>query len=147
MLLTDLPLPIDTLMRYGDFLSGLEVGILSHTPDGAVEYANESARGLLGCQGLAGLGLDSTWALFDAGGGHLALSELPAVKALCLGSMVTGSVLGCLIGGELHLLRMDAMPVKGRDGRIVRIVTAFRDVTPQAAARDTAAAGSDADQA
>lgn len=143
MLLTDLPLPIDTLMRYGDFLSGLEVGLLSHTPDGQVEYANETARSLLGFHSLATLGLDSSWALLDAGGEHLALSELPAVKALCLGTTVTGSVLGCLLGGELHLLRMDAMPVKGRDGRIMRIVTAFRDVSLQRSILDAAATESD----
>lgn len=141
MHLADLPYTIDALVRYGDFLSGLEVGILSHTLDGEIEYANDTARSLLGFHGLAGLGLDNTWALLDADGGHLALSELPAVKALCLGSAVTGGVVGCLLGGELHLLRMDALPVSGRDGRIARVVTAFRDVTPPAVLQDMPAAG------
>lgn len=139
MLLGDLPSTIDTVVRYGDFLSGLDVGILSHAPDGAIEYANDAARsrlgfhgpgGVEGIGGIGGLGLDNTWALLDADGGHLALSELPAVKVLCQGVAVTGGVLGCLVGGELHLLRMDAMPLCGRDGRIARVVTAFRDVTP-----------------
>lgn len=144
MLLADLPSATDTLMRYGDFLSGLEVGILSHAPDGAIEYANDTARSRLGFHGLAGLGLDNTWALLDADGGHLALSELPAVKALCLGRAVTGCVVGCLLGGELHLLRMDALPVSGRDGHIVRVVTAFRDVTPPATVQEVTAAADDA---
>ncbi|WP_018992604.1 PAS domain-containing protein [Aromatoleum toluclasticum] len=142
MLLADLPstIDIDTVVRYGDFLSGLEVGILSHAPDGAIEYANDIARGRLGFHGLSGLGLDNTWALCEADGGHLALSELPAVKALCLGRAVRGRVVGCLLGGELHLLRMDAMPVSGRDGHVARVVTAFRDVTPPAVVQEAAEA-------
>ncbi|NMG46173.1 PAS domain-containing protein [Aromatoleum toluvorans] len=132
MLMRVLPPDIDTLLRYGDFLSGLEVGILAHAPDGVIEYANDTARSRLGFRSLAGLGLDSTWDLLDADGGHLALSELPAVKALCLGRAVTGAVVGCLVGGELHLLRMDALPVPAPDGSIARVVTAFRDVTPPA---------------
>lgn len=147
MLLCDFPPGIDTLVRYGDLLSGLDVGILSHAADGAIEYANDTARSRLGFDGLAGLGLDNTWALFDADGGHLALSELPPVKALCLARAVTGRVVGCRVGGELHQLRMDALPVPGPDGRIVRVVTAFRDVTPLAGAPEMAAAGSGAGQA
>ena len=146
MLLSGLPQGIDTLMRYGDFLSELEVGILAHAPDGLIEYANETARSRLGFRGLAGLGLDNTWDLLDADGGHLALSELPAVKALCLGRAVTGAVVGCILGGELRLLRMDALPLPAWDGRIARVVTAFRDVTPSALMPEALAGVSAANQ-
>lgn len=129
MLLSDLPSGIDTLVRYGELLSGLDVGILSHSPDGIAEYANDAARNWLGFGGLSGLGLDNTWSLLEADGSHLALSELPAVQVLCTASPVTGRVVGRLIGGELHLLRMDAIPVPGFDGRLERVVTAFRDVS------------------
>lgn len=129
MLLSDLPSAIDTLVRYGDLLSGLDIGILSHSSDGIVEYANDAARNWLGFGGLSGLGLDNTWSLLGADGSHLALSELPAVQVLCAGGPVTGRVVGRLVGGELHLLRMDAIPVPGFDGRLERVVTAFRDVS------------------
>lgn len=128
MLLTDLPAGIDILVRYGELLSGLDIGILSHSSDGIVEYANDAARDWLGVGGLSELGLDNTWSLLDADGEHLALSQLPAVQALCAGEPVTGRVVGRLRGGELHLLRMDAIPVPGFDGRLERVVTAFRDV-------------------
>lgn len=129
MLLTDIPAGVDTLVRYGELLSGLDIGIVSHSPDGIVEYANDAARNWLGVGSLSGLGLDNTWSLLDADGEHLALSQLPAVLALCAGKPVTGRVVGRLLGGELHLLRMDAIPVPGFDGRLVRVVTAFRDVS------------------
>jgi len=129
MLLSDLPSGIDTLVRYGELLSGLDIGILSHSPDGIAEYANDAARNWLGFGGLSGLGLDNTWSLLGADGSHLALSELPAVQVLCAGSPVTGRVVGRLVGGELHLLRMDAIPVPDVDGCLERVVTAFRDVS------------------
>lgn len=129
MLLTDLPAGVDTLVRYGELLSGLDIGILSHSSDGIVEYANDAARNWLGVGGVSGLGLDNTWSLLDADGEHLALSQLPAVQALCAGKPVTGRVVGRLLGGELHLLRMDAIPILGFDGRLERVVTAFRDVS------------------
>ena len=129
MLPSDLPSGIDTLVRYGELLSGLDIGILSHSPDGIAEYANDAARTWLGFGGLSGLGLDNTWSLLGADGSHLALSELPAVQVLCAGSPVTGRVVGRLVGGELHLLRMDAIPVPALDGRLERVVTAFRDVS------------------
>lgn len=142
MLLSDLPSGIDTLVRYGELLAGLDIGILSHSPDGIAEYANDAARSWLGFGGLSGLGLDNTWSLLEADGSHLALSELPAVQVLCTGSPMTGRVVGRLVGGELHLLRMDAIPVPGFDGRLERVVTAFRDVSAgRLAARAEVGAG------
>ena len=108
-------------------LGALDVGVVVHGPDGALQYANRAATALL--EELES-SVEADGRLIDEDGQPLTAEDLPATRALTAGRPVLDLVLGVRSSEGARWLRVDAHPLHRPDASHPHgAVAIYRDVT------------------
>lgn len=122
--------------RHRTLFETLPPGVVYYSADGSILEANPAARRILGFEPSE----ITTWpaptysAAIHEDGSAMRLEELPVVRALRTGQVVTDAVVGVPHGrtGELRWLRVTAVPVtRDEDGRPQRAYALLTDITEQ----------------
>ncbi|MFC7044423.1 PAS domain S-box protein [Halobacteriaceae archaeon GCM10025711] len=106
------------------------VGIAVLSPDGTIEQANDRAAALLGLTDDGGPTEAGQRAIYDEDGEQVPPEDRPFSRVLETGEPVTDERFAIdLPDGDRRWLSVSAVPIRGDDGDIERIVTAGEDIT------------------
>ncbi|MDB4983533.1 MAG: Sensory box histidine kinase/response regulator [Myxococcales bacterium] len=131
----------------GDVFAGIDDGITLQEKDGRVVFANASAARTIGFESVEALLTAPTaqllerFELFDESGQPFPKERLPA-RAVLAGEPSPAPVLmryRVRATGEERWTTVQAFPVSGAGGKVVRAVNVFRDVTRERHAEERAA--------
>lgn len=108
-------------------------GVMVHTPDGLMVYANPAAAELLGAPAAelvrrsAGY---SFWSAVDSGGRPVSRAEHPTWRALATARAVPATLIRIdSAAGQQIWMSVSATPLKEPDGTVSGVLTMFQDVT------------------
>jgi PAS domain S-box-containing protein len=120
-------------------LDDLQVGVwVARAPDGAVAYANQAFREILGMEAVAHSRIGdvpATYHVHDRAGNPYPVEGLPFSRVLATGlpAVVDDLVIHRPDGGRVHIRAM-GNPLRDREGRITHVIVAFIDITREAEA-------------
>ena len=125
-------------IRASDLLDTLQVGVVVHSSDSSVLYANPKALELLHLtreQALGRTGFDPEWRFLDKYGDPMPVEEYPVHQAIAGKSPVTDLQAGiCIASDAVTWVNCHAYPEFDADGEVDRVVVNFIDITSQKAA-------------
>jgi PAS domain S-box-containing protein len=115
-------------------LDRIQAGVVVHSANTDVLYANAKANELLGISHEAVLGAvnsDPRWSFVREDGTDMPVEEYPVAHCLATGSAVRNLVVGVKRFNDSKLLWLlgDAYPVKNAAGDVSEVVVSFTDVT------------------
>ena len=127
------------MLSFERILDEIAIGIVVHDDATRIVYCNRRAQEVLGvaeAEMRSRTTFDPRWALIHLDGRPFEDSEIPVSRVLTTGGAVRGVTVGVLgAGGDRRWLLVDANPIRGLDGRVVRAVVSFADITQEATAR------------
>lgn len=115
-------------------LDSLHVGVVVHSPDATIQYANEAAPRLLGLsmdQLLGRTSFDPRWNAIRTDGAPFPGPEHPAPQAIAIGEPILGVVMGVHRPdrNDRVWLLVDAIPYKDEHGIVEYAVATFMDIS------------------
>ncbi len=115
-------------------LDRIQAGVVVHSANTDILYANAKANELLGVSHEAALGAvnsDARWSFVREDGSDMPVDEYPVAKCLFTGEAIRDLTVGVKRVNDSKLLWLlgNAYPVRDADGRIAEIVVSFTDIT------------------
>lgn len=120
-------------IRASDLLDTLQIGVVVHSCDTAVLYANPKALELLGIskdQAFGRTGFDPEWCFLDQHGNKMAVEDYPVNQVLRRKYPIKDLQAGIRdSSGGMTWVNCQAYPEFDADGKIIRIIVNFLDIT------------------
>jgi PAS domain S-box-containing protein len=112
----------------------LSSGLVVHAPDSSILFSNPMASTLLGLtsdQMSGKAATDASWCFIRENGTVMPREEYPVNRVLLSGGRLTNHVVGVCHPdrGDTVWVQCNAYPVIGADGKTVRVVVTFTDIT------------------
>lgn len=122
-------------IRASDLLDTLQIGVVVHSCDTKICYANPKALELLRLstnQVLERTGLDPNWGFLDRHGNQMPIADYPVNRVVRSKSALKGLQVG-IFDSSKHVtwLNCHAYPEFDADGEVDRVVVNFIDITSQ----------------
>lgn len=122
-------------IRASDLLDTLQIGVVVHSCDTKICYANPKALELLRLstnQVLERTGLDPNWGFLDRHGNQMPIEDYPVNRVVRSKSALKGLQVG-ISDSSKHVtwLNCHAYPEFDTDGEVDRVVVNFIDITSQ----------------
>ena len=122
--------------KYRKLVENLHAGIVIHSPDSSIIFANQQASSILGLTKSQLEGRDAydpEWRFVNSNGERLDFDEYPVTRVISTGLHIADEVFGVDRPGsnDRVWVQINAFPEFDSKGRLIQIVVTFIDVTEQ----------------